>query len=133
MVVDMSLAEMFLFEILVGGVRVAQRRMIVLVLMRRTQMLEATGLIAAVVGHVEVLMGVDQLLVVVLLRFAHVWSPVLLTAPNLAPVVALRPFASSFNRARDSTLGAPSKPTGRALARRSHPCHTPRAATTRSD
>ena len=79
---DMSLAEMLLFEILVRGVRVPERRMIVLVLMRRAQVLEATGLVAAVVGHMEVLMGVNQLLVVVLLCFAHVWSPVPLTAPN---------------------------------------------------
>ena len=70
--------------------------MLVLVLMRRAQVLEATGMMAAVVGHVEVLMGVHQLLVVVLLRFAHVWSPVLFTAPNLAPVVALVPVPSSF-------------------------------------
>jgi hypothetical protein len=42
MVVDMSLAEMFLFEILVRGVRVPERRMIVLVLMRRAQVFEAT-------------------------------------------------------------------------------------------
>ena len=96
MVVDMSLAEMFLFEILVRSVRVPERRMIVLVLMRRAQVLEATGLTAAVVGHVEVLMGVHQLLMVVLLSFAHVWSPVPLTAPKLAPAVALMPVASSF-------------------------------------
>jgi hypothetical protein len=41
MVVDMSLAEMLLFEILVRGVRVPERHMIVLVLMRRAQVLEA--------------------------------------------------------------------------------------------
>jgi hypothetical protein len=82
MVVDMSLAEMLLFEILMRGVRVPERRMIVLVLMRRTQVLEGTGLMASVVGHVEVLMCVHQLLVVVLLRLAHVQSPVCSAAPN---------------------------------------------------
>jgi hypothetical protein len=82
MVVDMSLAEMLLFEILMRGVRVPERRMIVLVLMRRTQVLEGTGLMASVVGHVEVLMGVHQLLVVVLLRLAHVQSPVRSAALN---------------------------------------------------
>jgi hypothetical protein len=92
----MTLAEMLLFEILVRGVRVADCRMFVLVLMRRAQVLEATGLMAAVVGHVEVLMGVQQLLVVVLLGFAHVWSPVPFTAPKLAPVVALMLLASSL-------------------------------------
>ncbi len=44
MVVDMSLAEMLLFEILVRGVRVPERRMIVLVLVlvRGAQVLEGT-------------------------------------------------------------------------------------------
>jgi len=96
MVVDMSLAEMLLFEILVRGVRVPERRMMVLVLMRGAQVLEGTGLMAAVVGHVEVIMGVHQLLVVVLLRLAHVQSPVRSAAPNSTPAVALVPVASSF-------------------------------------
>ncbi|MGO9148276.1 MAG: hypothetical protein ACLP1E_13275 [Acidimicrobiales bacterium] len=51
---------------------------------------------AAVVGHVEVLMGVHQLLVVVLLRFAHVQSPLRRAALNLAPAVALVPAARRF-------------------------------------
>ena len=96
MVVDMSLAEMLLFEILVRGVRVPKRRMMVLVLMRGAQVLEGTGLMAAVVGHVEVLMGVHQLLVVVLLRLAHVQSPIRSAASNLAPVVVLVPVGAQF-------------------------------------
>ncbi|MGD0285782.1 MAG: hypothetical protein ABSC31_05295 [Acidimicrobiales bacterium] len=51
---------------------------------------------ASVVGHVEVLMGVHQLLVVVLLRLAHVQSPVRSAALNSTPAVALVPVASSF-------------------------------------
>jgi hypothetical protein len=66
-----SLAEMFLLEVLVRNVRMPESRVSVLVLMGSAVVLEATGMMAVVVGHVEVLMGVHQLLVVVLLRLAH--------------------------------------------------------------
>jgi hypothetical protein len=96
MVVDMSLAEMLLFEILMRGVRVPEHRMIVLVLMRGAQVLEGTGLMAAVVGHVEVSW--------VCTNFS--WScscaslmssPLFVVRPRIStPAVALVPVASSF-------------------------------------
>jgi len=50
---------------------------------------------ASVVGHVEVLMGVHQLLVVVLLRFPHLWTFVPFGS-EWASLVAVVPLASSF-------------------------------------
>ena len=91
----MSLAEMFLLEVLVRSVRVPESRMSVLVLMGSAVVFEATGMMAVVVGHVEVLMGVHQLLVVVLLRFPHLWTFVPFGS-EWASLVAVVPLASSF-------------------------------------
>jgi hypothetical protein len=65
-VVDVRLADVLVLEVLVRRVRVMQRRMIVLMLVRRAEVLEPSGHLVVVVGHVEVPVAVHHSLVVML-------------------------------------------------------------------
>lgn len=64
---NVSLALMLAFGVLVGVMRVAHRSVIVLVRMTRTEVLEATSHLVVVVSHVIVVVGVGQSLVLVIL------------------------------------------------------------------
>jgi hypothetical protein len=66
-VVHVRLTLVLRVEILMGHMSVAEGRVVVLVPMTGTQVLEPAGVPVVVVGHVEVGMGVGQLAVIMLL------------------------------------------------------------------
>lgn len=90
MVMDMRFARVLLLEIFMGAMRVGERSMVVLVVVLGSQVLEVAHL-RSVVRDVEVVMGVGERLVAVLLVF--------LLAGHLL-LLSLRPFAYERDRAR---------------------------------
>jgi hypothetical protein len=66
MIVDMCLAGVLVLNVLMGHVRMPHRRVVVLVLVSRAEVLEATGHIIVVVRDMVVPVGMHQPLVVVL-------------------------------------------------------------------
>ena len=68
---DVGLAEVLVLEVFMWRVRVANCCVIVFVLMERAQVVEATGVLVVVMGHVMVRMGVHQLSVLMFLWFTH--------------------------------------------------------------
>ncbi len=58
MIVNVCFAGVFLVEVAMRHVRMAQRRVIMLVLMGGTQMLEASGHLVVIVCDMKVSMGV---------------------------------------------------------------------------
>jgi hypothetical protein len=66
-IVNMGLAGVLAVEVLVGHVRVPQRRMVVLMSVRGAEVLEASGHLVVVVRYVEMPVVVHQPLVVVFL------------------------------------------------------------------
>jgi hypothetical protein len=89
-VVHVRLALVLLLEVLVGVVGVAKRCVIVLVAMAGAEMVEPACHPVVIVGHVVVLVGVDEIRVIVLLpcmtgSVSHVASCAIGFEANLYP------------------------------------------------
>jgi hypothetical protein len=67
MIMHVRLTRVLLIEVLVRRMAMTHRRMIVLVVVRRTEMLETPSFRVVIVGDMEVSMGVGERIMVVLL------------------------------------------------------------------